>query len=153
MRRAEFIKAILEAHRNPMYQLQITNYRSLFTDHSLMKRLLISLNLLLILLASCAPATPPPTQDMSAALTQAFGTAIAELQPTPTPLPTGTPVPHAARVAIHVCCESNKSVRYSTHVHPRLVRISAQQVEFHQRRARDRRDGRHVPRRQQRLGG
>jgi peptidoglycan/xylan/chitin deacetylase (PgdA/CDA1 family) len=93
MRRAEFIKAILEAHRNPMYQLQITNYRSLFTDHSLMKRLLISLNLLLILLASCAPATPPPTQDMSAALTQAFGTAIAELQPTPTPLPTGTPVP------------------------------------------------------------
>lgn len=56
-------------------------------------RLLLPFSLLALLLGACAPSTPPPTPDMNAALTQAFGTALAQLQPTPTSLPTGTPVP------------------------------------------------------------
>jgi hypothetical protein len=56
-------------------------------------RIFLTFNLLTLLLAACAPATPPPTADINAALTQAFGTALAQLQPTQTPLPTETPVP------------------------------------------------------------
>jgi hypothetical protein len=55
--------------------------------------LLTSLFLLLtIFLTACQPA-PAATPDMSAALTQAFETALAGLQPTGTPLPSETPVP------------------------------------------------------------
>jgi hypothetical protein len=56
-------------------------------------RIFLTFNLLTLLLAACASSTPPPTADINAALTQAFGTAIAQLQPTQTPLPTDTPVP------------------------------------------------------------
>jgi len=55
-----------------------------------------SLILLTILLTACgASATSAPTPDLSIALTQAFGTAVAQLQPTGTPLPTETPIPTA----------------------------------------------------------
>src|SRR5215213_5582116 len=50
--------------------------------------------LLLILLPACQPA-PVATSDMSAALTQAFETAFAGLQPTATALPSETPIPSA----------------------------------------------------------
>ena len=48
--------------------------------------------LFLILLTACQPA-PAPTPDMSAALTQAFETALAQFQPTGTRVPSETPVP------------------------------------------------------------
>ncbi|WKZ46101.1 MAG: polysaccharide deacetylase family protein [Anaerolineales bacterium] len=58
------------------------------------KRFILTLNLLAVLLAACAPSTPPhPTVDIDAAVTQALQTALAQLQPTPTPLPTETPAP------------------------------------------------------------
>src|SRR5512135_2701704 len=61
------------------------------TSHfSLLTRLL----LLVFLLTACQP-TPAATPDVSAALTQAFQTALAGLQPTTTPLPSETPVPTA----------------------------------------------------------
>ena len=44
------------------------------------------------LLSSCQPASVP-TPDLSAALTQAFETAFAQLQPTATPILSETPVP------------------------------------------------------------
>jgi hypothetical protein len=50
-----------------------------------------------ILLASCTPQAAP-TPDMNAALTQAFGTALANMQPAATSLPTETPVPSATAV-------------------------------------------------------
>src|SRR6266508_459549 len=53
--------------------------------------------LLPILLSACRPA-PPSTPDMSAALTQAFETAVARLQPTATPIPSETPIPTATAV-------------------------------------------------------
>ena len=56
-------------------------------------RLLSSLLLFTVLLTSCSSPTPVPTPDLSVALTQAFGTAVAQLQPTATPLPTETPIP------------------------------------------------------------
>ena len=56
-------------------------------------RLFLTLSLLTVLFAACAPSTPAPTPDLSVALTQAFGTAVAQLQPTATPLPTETPIP------------------------------------------------------------
>ena len=56
-------------------------------------RFFLTFSLLAVLLASCAPSTPPPTVDIDAAVTQALQTALAQLQPTPTPLPTDTPVP------------------------------------------------------------
>ena len=55
-------------------------------------RLTFRFLLLTILLTSCQPASVP-TPDMSAALTQAFQTAFAQLQPTATPIPSDTPVP------------------------------------------------------------
>ncbi len=59
---------------------------------------LISFFLLLpILLCACQPAAPS-TPDMSAALTQAFETAVARLQPTETPVPSATPIPTATAV-------------------------------------------------------
>jgi hypothetical protein len=43
-------------------------------------------------ITACQPSTPSaPTPDINAALTQAFQTALAQLQPTVTPLPTDTP--------------------------------------------------------------
>ncbi len=53
--------------------------------------------LLTILLTACQ-STPAATQDISLALTQAFETALAQLQPTGTPLPSETPVPTATAV-------------------------------------------------------
>src|SRR6266496_569251 len=53
--------------------------------------------LLTFLLASCQPASAP-TPDMSAALTQAFETAVAQLQPTATPIPSETPIPSATAI-------------------------------------------------------
>lgn len=58
-------------------------------------RIFSSLILLAVILVACAPSTPVPTPDLSSAMTQAFGTAMAQLQPTTTPLPTDTPVPTA----------------------------------------------------------
>ena len=50
--------------------------------------------LLTILFTACQPGTPTsPTPDINAALTQAFQTAFAQLQPTATALPTETPIP------------------------------------------------------------
>ncbi|HEU4743692.1 MAG TPA: hypothetical protein VFS61_00595, partial [Anaerolineales bacterium] len=55
--------------------------------------------LLIILLAACQPSSPPaPTADINAALTQAFQTAFAQLQPTGTPVSTDMPVPAATAV-------------------------------------------------------
>ncbi len=56
-------------------------------------RLLLTFSLLAVLLSACASSTPPPTPDINAALTQALGTALAQLQPTQTPIPTDTPIP------------------------------------------------------------
>jgi hypothetical protein len=53
-----------------------------------------SLLTFILLLTACQPA-PAATQDISAALTQAFETALAQLQPTTPPLPSETPVPTA----------------------------------------------------------
>ena len=58
-----------------------------------MTRLFLPFNLFALLLAACAPSTPPTTMDVNAIYTQAFQTALAGLQPTQTPLPTETPVP------------------------------------------------------------
>ncbi|MFT3891433.1 MAG: hypothetical protein QM730_07340 [Anaerolineales bacterium] len=58
-------------------------------------RIFSTLILLAVILGACAPSTPVPTPDLSGAMTQAFGTAMAQLQPTTTPLPTDTPVPTA----------------------------------------------------------
>jgi hypothetical protein len=46
-----------------------------------------------LILAACAPQASAPTPDMSAALTQAMGTALATLQATATPVPSETPMP------------------------------------------------------------
>jgi len=52
--------------------------------------------LLTLLLTSCQPASSSaPTADISAALTQAFQTAFAQLQPTETSVPSETPIPAA----------------------------------------------------------
>lgn len=60
-------------------------------------RAFLRLSLFSILLSACqaAPASAP---DMSAALTQAFETAVAHLQPTGTPIPSETPIPTATAV-------------------------------------------------------
>jgi hypothetical protein len=60
-------------------------------------RLFLRLSLLTIILSACQ-ATPASTPDMSAALTQAFETAVAHLQPTGTPIPSETPVPSATAI-------------------------------------------------------
>ena len=65
------------------------------TSH--ISRLTSCLILLTFLLASCQPAAAP-TSDINVALTSAFETAFAQLQPTTTPLPTETPVPAATAV-------------------------------------------------------
>jgi hypothetical protein len=57
------------------------------------------LGLAAVILASCAPQASAPTPDiMSAALTQAVGTALASMQPTASPAPSETPVPSATAV-------------------------------------------------------
>jgi hypothetical protein len=63
---------------------------------SLVPSILLRASLFAVLLSACGTsATSVPTPDLSIALTQAFGTAMAQLQPTATPLPTETPVPTA----------------------------------------------------------
>lgn len=59
------------------------------------RRLRTSLGLLAVLLAACTPGPVPPTQDMSAALTQAVETVLAGRA---TPTFTETPVPTATAV-------------------------------------------------------
>jgi polysaccharide deacetylase len=59
--------------------------------------LFTSVSLPAILLGACQPA-PPSTPDMSAALTQAFETAVAHLQPTAIHVPSETPIPSATAV-------------------------------------------------------
>jgi hypothetical protein len=62
-------------------------------------QLISTLLLPLILLTACQPKpAAAPTPDINAALTQAFQTAFAQLQPTITPLPTDTPIPAATAV-------------------------------------------------------
>ncbi len=61
--------------------------------------LLAPLILLALLLISCQPA-PASTPDISVALTQAFQTALAGLQPTATSLPSETPVPTATAIVL-----------------------------------------------------
>lgn len=57
-------------------------------------RIFLTISLIAVLAAACAPsAPPPPTLDIDAAVTQALQTALAQLQPTATPSPTGTPIP------------------------------------------------------------
>jgi hypothetical protein len=57
-------------------------------------RFILRLSLLVVLLTACAPsASSSPTPDLSFAYTQAYQTALAQLQPTATPIPTDTPVP------------------------------------------------------------
>src|SRR5688572_16296007 len=53
--------------------------------------------LLILLLTACQPA-PAATPDIKAALTQAFQTAFAQLQPTGTPPPSETAIPVATAV-------------------------------------------------------
>lgn len=59
-------------------------------------RLFLSISLLMVILVACQPAAP--TADMNAALTQAFQTAFAQLQPTATPVPSETPFPSPTAV-------------------------------------------------------
>jgi len=59
--------------------------------------LLTILVLLAVILTACQPASAP-TADLSAALTQAFETAWAQLQPTATSVPTETLIPVATTV-------------------------------------------------------
>src|ERR687897_2101725 len=55
--------------------------------------------LFILLITACQPApASAPTPDINAALTQAFQTAFAQLQPTGTPAPTDTPIPAATAV-------------------------------------------------------
>jgi polysaccharide deacetylase len=57
-------------------------------------RLFLHLILLAVLLTSCTPSAPAaPTLDVSRAYTQAYETALAQLQPTAISLPTDTPIP------------------------------------------------------------
>jgi hypothetical protein len=60
---------------------------------SSLRACLLLLGLFAIILAACSPRVSAPTPDMSAALTQAMGTALANLQPTASPVPSETPVP------------------------------------------------------------
>jgi hypothetical protein len=59
--------------------------------------LFTSASLFAILLSACQ-AAPASTPDMSAALTKAFETAVAQLQPTGTLVPSETPIPSATAV-------------------------------------------------------
>lgn len=57
-------------------------------------RFILLLSLLAILVTACQPAPrSASTPDMSVALTEAFQTALAALQPTATPQPSETPIP------------------------------------------------------------
>lgn len=58
---------------------------------------LLSPSLLTVIFVACQ-AAPASTPDMSAALTKAFETAVAQLQPTITPIPSETPIPTATAV-------------------------------------------------------
>lgn len=62
------------------------------------KCFILTLNLLLILLASCAPAPASPIVDINAISTQAYQTAYAAIQPTETPFPTETPLPEPTAI-------------------------------------------------------
>ena len=63
----------------------------------MISRTLLTLSLLALLLTSCAPAVASaPTLDISRAYTQAYQTAIAQLQPTATPFLPNTSIPPTA---------------------------------------------------------
>jgi hypothetical protein len=79
-----------------MRNLRNTHYES---PTQMPKRFLLTLSLLAVILTACAPSTTSaPTPDMDIALTQAFETAFAQLQPTATFIPTETPVSTATAV-------------------------------------------------------
>ncbi|MCI0552938.1 MAG: polysaccharide deacetylase family protein [Anaerolineae bacterium] len=63
-------------------------------------RFLLSLGLLAVILTACTPQASPPTPDMSAALTRAVETALAQLQPSTTPPPSETPIPPPTAIRI-----------------------------------------------------
>src|ERR1043165_5092803 len=65
-----------------------TSQTTRFTSYFLLLTFFFSL------LTACQPASAP-TPDMSSALTRAFQTAFAQLQPTGTPIPSETPIPSA----------------------------------------------------------
>ena len=58
----------------------------------------LSLGVLAVVMTACTPQASPPTPDMSAALTRAVETAFAQLQPTPTSIPSETPIPPATEI-------------------------------------------------------
>src|SRR5689334_14775916 len=60
-------------------------------------RILISFSLFIVIFAACQPSSAP-TADMSSALTPAFQTAFAQLQPTGTPIPSETTIPSATAI-------------------------------------------------------
>ena len=63
-----------------------------------MTRIFLTLILLTVILTACASSSSAPTPDTSVALTQAFETAFAQLQPTATSVPTETLIPTATVV-------------------------------------------------------
>jgi len=64
----------------------------------MIKRFFLNFGLLIVLLASCAPAPASPTLDVGTISTQAYETALAAIQPTETPVPTDTPLPPPTEV-------------------------------------------------------
>lgn len=60
--------------------------------------IILRTSLLLILLASCAPAPASPTVDLGVISTQAYQTALAQFRPTETPDPTETPIPEPTAI-------------------------------------------------------
>jgi hypothetical protein len=66
---------------------------------NLIPSILLRASLPAVLLTACAPQeASAPTPDVDAAYTQAFETALAQLQPASTPLPTKTTVPTATAI-------------------------------------------------------
>jgi hypothetical protein len=76
-------------------QARLLCYHNRMTPNkSRFSRLTLPSVILLILLSACQPApAASSTPDINAALTQAFQTAFAQLQPTGTAVPTDTPIP------------------------------------------------------------
>lgn len=63
---------------------------------SFISSVLLRASLLAVILTACSSsATSAPTTDVGIALTQAYETVVAQMQPTQTPLPTETPIPTA----------------------------------------------------------
>jgi hypothetical protein len=93
-----------------------------FSSSSSMQKLTASL----YFSASCCaskPASPALHADMSAAFTQAFETAFAQLQPRRRHFPQKRRSPrdsrpHAARASVHICRRSVEPAGYAAHLYP-----------------------------------